>query len=52
MAHLGKEEILEFYKGMIDFWADFLGSDTEIVLHDIENLDRSIVYIKNNFSGQ
>lgn len=52
MAHLGKEEILEFYKGMIDFWADFLGSDTEIVLHDIENLDRSIVYIKNNFSGR
>ena len=47
-----KEEILQFYINLIDFLADFLGTDYEIVLHDVESVEKSIIYIRNNFSGR
>lgn len=37
---------------LMDFFADFLGSDYEMVLHDVSDIENSIVYIKNNFSGR
>lgn len=52
MPKRSKEEILNQYIKLIDFWADFLGEDYEIVLHDIESVEKSIVYIRNNFSGR
>lgn len=47
-----KEQILNSYIKFIDFMADFLGSDYEIVLHDVEEVEKSIVHIRNNFSGR
>lgn len=47
-----KEQILKDYITMINFLADFLGSDYEIVLHDVDDVEQSIIYIRNNFSGR
>lgn len=47
-----KGQILDSYISLINFLAEFLGSDYEIVLHDIDNIEKSIVHIKNNFSGR
>lgn len=47
-----KEQILKEYMTYIDFWADFLGEDYEIVLHDVEDIENSIKYIRNSFSGR
>ncbi|MBK5262089.1 MAG: PAS domain-containing protein [Peptostreptococcaceae bacterium] len=40
---------LKPYLDLVDFLAEFLGLNTEIVLHDISNLEHSIVAIRNNF---
>ena len=48
----GREYILQFYISIIDFLADFLGPDFEIVLHDVVSVEKSIIYIRNNFSGR
>lgn len=37
--------ILQSYCGIIDGLADYLGSGYEIVLHSLENLDQSVIYI-------
>lgn len=47
-----KEQILKEYMIYMDFWADFLGEDYEIVLHDTEDIENSIKYIRNSFSGR
>ncbi len=36
------------YLPLVDFLADVLGSDAEIVLHDIQDVDSSVVAIRNN----
>lgn len=41
-------KLLENYIGIVEFLGEFLGEDTEVVLHDVVNLEKSIVAIKNN----
>ncbi len=41
--------ILESYKTLIDGLADYLGSGYEIVLHSLENIDKSVIKIVNGF---
>lgn len=36
------------YLALVDFLADVLGSDAEIVLHDIQDVDSSVIAIRNN----
>lgn len=43
-----KTDLLSKYAVMVDFLAEVLGTDHEIVLHDITNLDHSIIAIRNN----
>lgn len=40
---------LESYIPMIHFLGEILGKNSEIVLHDLTNLDSSILAIKNNY---
>lgn len=40
---------LETFIPMIDFLAELLGKNSEIVLHDLTNLDSSVVAIRNNY---
>jgi len=47
-----KQQLFEIYKRFIDFLGDFLGNDYELVLHDTDNVENSIVYIKNSFSAR
>lgn len=42
-------EYLKKYIPIIDFLAEILGKNSEIVLHDLTNLDSSILAIKNNY---
>ena len=39
--------ILESYKVMIDGMAEYLGEGYEIILHSLQNLDKSVVKIIN-----
>jgi len=41
-------KLLSRYLGLVDFLADFLGDDTEVVLHDMTDLENSVVAIRNN----
>lgn len=41
--------ILESYKTMAEGLSDYLGSGYEIVLHSLENLDRSVIKILNGY---
>ncbi len=44
---------VEKYRDLVDFLADFLGDDTEVVLHDMTDLDSSVVAIRNgHISGR
>ncbi|MCI2062132.1 MAG: helix-turn-helix transcriptional regulator [Eubacteriaceae bacterium] len=44
---------LEPYVSLVNFLADFLGSNTEVVLHDLTDWDKSIVAIRNgHISGR
>ncbi len=44
---------LNNYIGFVDFLADFLGEDVEVVLHDMTNLENSVVAIRNgHISGR
>ncbi|WP_066497874.1 helix-turn-helix transcriptional regulator [Abyssisolibacter fermentans] len=52
MGKRSKEEVLKGYIKTTDFWADFLGKEYEIVIHDVESVEKSIIYIRNNFSGR
>lgn len=38
---------LEPYISLVDFLADYLGSNTEVVLHDMEDWEKSVVAIRN-----
>ena len=40
--------LLEPYISIVDFLAEVLGNDAEVVLHDISETDKSIVAIRNN----
>ncbi len=42
-----KEYLLAKYLPLIDFLAEVLGKDTEIVLHNAKELDKSIIAIRN-----
>lgn len=45
--------ILESYKVMIDGLAEYLGEGYEIILHSLENLDRSVIKIINgHYTGR
>lgn len=39
--------LLAKYIPLVDFLAEVLGPDAEVVLHDVEDMDRSVVAIKN-----
>jgi predicted transcriptional regulator YheO len=41
--------ILESYKNLIDGLADYLGTGFEIVLHSLEDLEKSVIKIVNGF---
>ena len=44
---------LESYKVLVDFLADYLGENTEVVLHDLSDCQSSIVAIRNgDISGR
>lgn len=46
-------KLLEPYAVIVDFLADYLGEHTEIVLHDLTDLEHSIVKIRNgHISGR
>ena len=46
-------QILESYKIMIDGMADYLGEGYEIILHSLQNLDRSVIKIINgHYTGR
>ena len=46
-------KLLEPYATIVDFMADYLGEHTEIVLHDLTDLEHSIVKIRNgHISGR
>ena len=46
-------ELLKPYVALVDFLADYLGSNTEVLLHDLTNLEHSIVKIRNgHISGR
>jgi predicted transcriptional regulator YheO len=46
-------EKLKPYVHLVDFLADFLGEDTEVVLHDVSNWHRSVIAIRNgHISGR
>jgi predicted transcriptional regulator YheO len=48
-----KKNIFSVYISMLDFLADLLGDHCEIVLHDLSNIDSSIIAIKNgHISGR
>lgn len=42
-------EYLQSYIPLINFLAELLGKNSEIVLHDLTNLDSSILAIRNNY---
>lgn len=45
--------ILESYKVMIDGMAEYLGEGYEIILHSLQNLDKSVVKIINgHYTGR
>lgn len=44
---------LKNYIGLVDFLADFLGEDAEVVMHDFTDLENSVVAIRNkHISGR
>jgi len=44
---------LKKYLPLVDFLAEVLGEDTEVVLHDVTDVDRSVVAIRNgHISGR
>lgn len=43
---------LEKFVPFMDFIAEFLGRNTELVLHDLSDLDRSVVAIRNGHISQ
>ena len=46
-------ELLKPYVPLVDFLADYLGSNAEVLLHDLTNLEHSIVKIRNgHISGR
>lgn len=45
--------VLEAYKGLLDGLADYLGDGFEIVLHSLEDLDKSVIAIINgHYTGR
>lgn len=42
-------QILESYKIMVEGLADYMGAGYELVLHSLENLDRSVIKIINGY---
>ena len=42
------DKLLRNYFDLVDFLADFLGPDSEVVLHDVTDLENSVVAIRNN----
>ena len=43
---------LEKFVPLMDFIAEFLGRNTELVLHDLSDLERSVVAIRNGHISQ
>ena len=41
--------IINSYKSVIDGLAEYMGKNYELVLHSLDNLENSVVYIKNGF---
>ena len=39
---------LKKYISLVDFIADVMGEDTEVILHDVTNLENSVIAIRNN----
>lgn len=48
-----ENRLLDKYKILVEFLAEVLGENTEVVLHDVEDFENSIVAIKNgHISGR
>jgi predicted transcriptional regulator YheO len=47
-----RNEVFKTYLALVDFLGEILGKNHEIVLHDLTNLNNSIIAIKNNHSGR
>ncbi len=41
--------IINSYKSVVDGLAEYMGKNYELVLHSLDNLENSVVYIKNGF---
>lgn len=46
------DRLLEPYAVIVDFLADYLGEHTEIVLHDLTDLEHSIKKCNGHISGR
>lgn len=44
-----KSEILKSYIPLVKFLANYMGADCEVVLHDVNNVETSIIAIENNY---
>jgi len=47
-----RNEVFKTYLALVDFLGEILGKNHEIVLHDLMDLNNSIIAIKNNHSGR
>ncbi|MQS76101.1 PAS domain-containing protein [Companilactobacillus halodurans] len=43
------DDYIKSFVPMVDFLAEVLGRNSEVVLNDVRNLDHSIVAIRNNY---
>lgn len=46
---MNADEILKSYIPMVDFMANTYGKNCEVVLHDLRDLEKSIIAIRNNY---
>lgn len=49
---MSDDEILKGYFPLVEFLGEVFGKDCEITLHDVRNLENSLILIKNNISGR
>jgi predicted transcriptional regulator YheO len=47
-----RNEVFKTYLALVEFMGEILGKNHEIVLHDLTDLNNSIIAIKNNHSGR
>lgn len=49
MAKISNSDLIQKYVPLVDFIADVLGTNSEVVLHDLTNLNHSVIAIRNSY---